>query len=189
MPNCTSIDSAESFKLDRVQMQKLRKEPATSIAVRQCLIHTHESLTPFGLQSFFIPTIKRLQQYYNSKPVNPTLTSLEEGASSRIYTKHRPSSPGGRKSQGDKPNMLMKSPSMPDLCLTEPDLSLTECNCQSKNWSDWHLNLLTEASTKTHPDEPKTCGGEREGEIPHKGCWRSTLDLIWLPPSVKDLYI
>ena len=31
------------------------------------------------------------------------------------------------------------------------------------------------------------CGGEREGEIPHKGCWRSTLDLIWSTPSVKDL--
>ena len=76
---------------------------------------------------------------------------------------------------------------MPDLCLAEPDLSLTECNCQSGGWSDWHLNLLTEASTKTHPDEPKTCGGEREGEIPHKGCWRSTMALIWSPPLVKDL--
>ena len=47
--------------------------------------------------------------------------------------------------------------------------------------------MLTEASTKTHPDDPKMCGGEREGEIPHKGCWRSTLDLIWSPLSVKDL--
>ena len=37
-----------------------------------------EIITLFGLQSFFIPTIKRLQQYYNSKPFNPTLTSLEE---------------------------------------------------------------------------------------------------------------
>ena len=36
---------------------------------------------------------------------------------------------GGRKSQEDRPNMLLESPSMPDLCLAEPDLSLTECNC------------------------------------------------------------
>ena len=33
----------------------------------------------------------------------------------------------------------------------------------------------------------QTCWGEREGEIPHKGCSRSTLDLILSPPSVKDL--
>ena len=31
------------------------------------------------------------------------------------------------------------------------------------------------------------CVGEREGAIPHKGCWRSTLDLSRSPPSVKDL--
>ena len=124
---------------------------------------------------------------YNSKPFNPALTSLEEVAVLGYIQKPRDPAQWGHKSQGDRPNMLMESPSMPDLCLTEPDLSLTECNCQSESWSDWHLNLLTEASTKTHPDEPKTCGGEREGEIPHKGCWISTLDLIWSPPSVKDL--
>ena len=33
----------------------------------------------------------------------------------------------------------------------------------------------------------KTCWGEREEKIPHKGCWILTLDLIWSPPSVKDL--
>ena len=32
---------------------------------------------------------------YNGKPFSPTLTSLEEGSSSRIYTKYRPSNPGG----------------------------------------------------------------------------------------------
>ena len=78
MPNYTPIDSVESFKPDKVQMHKLREKLATSIAARQCLIHTHEIITPFGLQSLFISTIKRLQQYYNSKPFNPTLTSLEE---------------------------------------------------------------------------------------------------------------
>ena len=95
MPNYTPIDSAESFKADRVQMQKLRENPATSIAVRQCLIHTYESITPFGLQRFFISTIEILQQYYNGKPFSPALTSLEEGASARIYTNYRPSSLGG----------------------------------------------------------------------------------------------
>ena len=80
MPNYTPIDSAESFKPDKVQMQKLREKPATSMAVRQCLIHTYESITPFGLQNFIISTIKRLQQYYNSKPFNPNLTLLEEAA-------------------------------------------------------------------------------------------------------------
>ena len=95
MPNYTPIDSAELFKPDRVQMQKLREKPATSIAVRQCLIHTHESITPFGLQRFFIPTIKILQQYYNRNPFNPTLTILEEEAYALIYTKNRRSIPGG----------------------------------------------------------------------------------------------
>ena len=61
--NYTPIDSAESFKPNKVQMQKLRGKPATSIAARQCLFHTHESITPFSLQSFFIPTMKRLQWY------------------------------------------------------------------------------------------------------------------------------
>ena len=35
---------------------------------------------------------------YNGKPFSLALTSLKEGASSRIYTKYRPSSPGGRNS-------------------------------------------------------------------------------------------
>ena len=95
MPNYTPIDSAKLFKPDKVQMQKLREKSATSIAIRQCLIHTHESITPFGLQRFFIPTIKRLQQYYNSKPFNPTLTSLEEEAYALIYNKNRRSILGG----------------------------------------------------------------------------------------------
>ena len=136
-------------------MQKLREKPATSIVIRQCLIHTHEIITPFGLQSFFISTIKRLQQYYNINPFNPTLTSLEEEAYAWIYTKTRRSILGGHKSQRDRPNQLMESQLMQIWSWTEPDLSLSECNCQSKSLSDWHLSLLTKASTKTHPDEPK----------------------------------
>ena len=133
MPNYTPIDSAESFKPDKVQMHKLREKPAISIAVRQCLIHTYESITPFGLQSLFLSTIKRLQQYYNSKPFNPTLTSLEEVAALGYIQKLGDLAQGGRKSQGDRTNMLMESPSMLDLCLTKPDLSLTKCNCQSES--------------------------------------------------------
>ena len=38
-------------------------------------------------------------------------------------------------------------------------------------WVNYGLIILkTKASTKTHPDETKTCGGEREGRISHKGC-------------------
>ena len=95
MPNYTPIDSAESFKPDRVQMQKLREKSATSIAIRQCLIHTYERITPFSLQIFFISTIEILQQYYNGKPFSLALTSLEEGASRKIYTKYRPYIPRG----------------------------------------------------------------------------------------------
>ena len=96
----------------------------------------------------------------NGKPFNPPLTSLEEGVVLGYIQKPGDPAQGGCKSQGDNPNMMMESPSMPYLCLIEPDLSLTECNCQSESWSDWHLNLLIEASTKTHLDEPK-CVEER----------------------------
>ena len=57
--------------------------------------NTHMKGTPqLSLQSFFIHNDDQIQSY-NGNPFSPTLTSLEEGASSRIYTKHRPSSPGG----------------------------------------------------------------------------------------------
>ena len=75
-------------------MHKLREKLETSIAVRQWLIHTHERITPFGLQSFFIPTTKILQQYYNSNPFNPTLTSLEEAACALFIQKIGDPAPG-----------------------------------------------------------------------------------------------
>jgi len=113
---------------------------------------------------------------YNSKPFNPALTSLEEGASLGYIQKLGDPAQGGRKSQGDTSNQLKESPSMPDLCLAEPDLSLTECNCQSGGWSDWHLNLLTEASTKTHPDEPKRV--EERGRV--KFPIKDAEDQLWI---------
>ena len=63
----------------------------------------------------------------------PVLTHLEEAVVLGYIQKLGDPAQGGCKSQGDRPNMLMESPSMPDLCLTEPDLSLTECNCQSES--------------------------------------------------------
>ena len=115
------------------------------------------------------------QQYYNSKPFNPTLTSLEEAVVLGYKQKPGDLAQRGRKSQGDRPNMVMEIPSMPDLCLTEPDLSLTKCSCQLESWSDWHLNLLTKASTKTHPDEPKHVERGR-GKFPIK----DAEDQLWI---------
>ena len=46
--------------------------------------------------------------------------------------------------------------------------------------AEWIINHIS--SRRSH-----TCGGEREGAIPHKECWRSTLDLSRSPPPVKDL--
>ena len=128
-----------------------------------------------------------LQQYNSSSTSIPVLTSLEEEAVPGYLQFAGHLAQGGAITHGIKWNQLMESPSMPDLCLAEPDLSLTECNCQSGGWSDWHLNLLTEESTKNHPVEPKTCWGEREGEIPHEDHCRSAPDLIWSPPLVNDL--
>ena len=70
----------------------------------------------------------------------------------------------------------MESPSMPNMCLTEPDLSITECNCQSESWSDWHLNLLTETSTKTHLDEPKRVEERERAKNPIK----DAEDQLWI---------
>ena len=94
-------------------MHKLREMSSTSIAIRQCLFHTHERITPFGLQSLFISTIKRLQKYYNSMPFNLTLTSLEEGVVLGYIQKlGDPAQGGTNQSQGDRSNQLMESQSM-----------------------------------------------------------------------------
>ena len=118
---------------------------------------------------------------YNGNPFNLALTSFEEGASARIYTKYRTSSPGeGTIPHGIRWNQLMESQSMQKWSWTEP-------SCQSGAWLIWHINpyidtLVHRASRRVH-----MCGGEREGAIPHEDSWISTLDLIWSPPSVKDL--
>ena len=59
----------------------------------------HMKGTPqLSLQSFSLFNKRRSVHSYNGKPFSPALTSLEEGASSRIYTKYRPSSLGGHNS-------------------------------------------------------------------------------------------
>ena len=119
------------------------------------IIHTYNGTTPSCLQSFSL-----FQMNNSSSTSIPVLTSLEEADVLGYIQRRGDPTQGGRKSQGDKPNMLMESPSIPDLCLTELDLSLTECNYQSESWSVWHLNLQTEASTKTQPERP-TCVEKR----------------------------
>ena len=133
----------------------------------------HHTVLPPKL--FFISN-EELQSYNSSSTSIPVLTSLEEAVVLGYIQKPGDPAQGGRESQGDKTNMLMKSPSMLDLCLTEPDLSLTECNCQSKSWSDWHLNLLTETSTKTHPDEPKRVEERGREKFPIK----DAEDQLWI---------
>ena len=87
---------------------------------------------------------------------------------------------GGAIPHGIKWNQLMESSSMQKWGWTEP-------TCQSGAWSGWHINPYIDTLAHRASRRDKTCWGEREGKIPHKGCSRSTLDLIWSPPSVKDL--
>ena len=112
-------------------MQKLREKPTTSIAARQCLFHTHESITPFSLQSFFIPTIKRLQQYYNSQRFNPTLTSLEEEMVALFIAKIGNLAQGGRNSQGERDWICMWSESKPNMSLSKYDMSLIQATIRA----------------------------------------------------------
>ena len=71
-----------------------------------------------------------------------------------LYKKLKPQPRGGTNPKEIYNCSCMWSESGPDLCLTEPDLSLTKCNYQSESWFVRHLNLLTEASTKTQPERP-----------------------------------
>ena len=85
-------------------------------------MHTYESITPFGLQSFFISTIKILQQYYNRKPFNPTLTSLEEEMAALFIAKTGNLAQGGHNSQGERDWSCMWSESELDPSLSKFDL-------------------------------------------------------------------
>ena len=94
----------------------------------------HMKGTPqLSLQSFSLFQQMMINTQLQWQALQSSSYYLGRGSCAWIYTKTRRSSPGGRKSQGDKPNILMESPSMPDLCLTEPDLSLTKCNYQSES--------------------------------------------------------
>ena len=139
-------------------------------------IHTWKVLHNWASKSSLYFKKWRSVGSYNGNPFSPTLTSLEEAIVLGYIKKLGDPALGGCKSQGDTSNQLKESPSMPNLCLTEPDLSLTECNCQLESWSNWHLNLLTEASTKTHPDEPKHV--EERGRV--KFPIKDVEDQLWI---------
>ena len=121
-----------------------------------------------------------LQQYNSSSTSIPVLTRLEEEAVPGYIQFAGHPAQGGTIPHGIKWNQLMESSSMQNWSWTEP-------TCQPGAWSGWHTNPYIDTSAQNSSKWAKTCWGEREGKIPHKGCWRSTLDLIWSPPSVKDL--
>ena len=108
--------------------------------------------------------------------LNPALTSLEEENWALFITKTRNLAQGGRNSQGERDCSCMWSQSRLYKCLTKPNMSLIECKCQSGGWSDWHLSLLTEASPKTHLDEPKHVEERGRAKFPIK----DVEDQLWI---------
>ena len=115
--------------------------------------------------------------------LNPTLTSLEEVIWALFIQKI------GDPSQGAQ--IPRRQTTAAEGESINADLKLkwasTEPTCQSGGWFSWHTNPQTNTSIHKASRRAHTCGGEREGEIPHKGCWSSTLDLSRSPPSIKDL--
>ena len=142
-------------------------------------IHTNTCNTQCSLQIFFIHN-KNIAVLQWKHLLNPTLTSLEEAACALFIQKIGDPAQGGRKSQGDRPLQLKESQSMLIWSRTKP-------TCQSGGWLSWHINPHTDTWIHRASRRAHMCGGEREGAIPHKGCWRSTLDLSRSPPLVKDL--
>ena len=83
---------------------------------------------------YFEWTIKK---NYNSKRTSIlVLTSLEDVIFVLFIAKMGGLAQGGHNSQGKRDCIYMSSESGPNLCLTEPDLSLTECNYQLESWLD-----------------------------------------------------
>ena len=114
---------------------------------------------------------------YNGKPFSPALTSLEEGASRRIYIIYRPSSPRGAQ-------FLMESSEIKwrrvHQCINEVVLSLLVN--WGLDWADTSTHKLTHQSTE-HPGESTHVEERERAQLPIK----TVEDLIWSPPSVKDL--
>ena len=140
------------------------------------IIHTCNGTTPYCLQSFSLFQVKNNKSTIAAAPQSQFSLAWKRRLCLDIYKIQEIQLRGGANPHGIKWNQLMESSSMPDLCLIEPDLSLTEYNCQSESWSDWHLNLFTEASTKTHPDEPKRVEERGREKFPIK----DAQDQLWI---------
>ena len=133
--------------------QKLERNCSYHISSITLRIHTNTCTTWYSLQRFFIHKWWSMHNY-NSKPFNPALTILEEGASGRIYTKYRPSTSGGVK-------FLMESDEISwgrvHQCRTEAKLSLLVN--RGADWANTWTHKLTHQSTEL-PGEP-TCVEQR----------------------------
>ena len=118
---------------------------------------------------------------YIGKPFNPALTSLEEGALARIYTKNMTSSLGG----AQFPRNQIKSADGESI---NADLKLNWAYLLTGGLIELtHQPIHRHISPQSIQESPHVWRREREGAIPHEDSCRSTLDLIWSPPSVKDL--
>ena len=151
----------------------------STIALR---IHTNTCTTRYSLQSLFI------HKKYNSitMAIAPQSNSsyLGRGILSFIYTKNIRSSLGGAQIPRRQTTTTERKSIDADLKLNwtsiESECQLARGLIELTHWpAEWIINHIA-------PRRAHTCGGEREGTIPHKGCWSSTLDPPRSPPSVKD---
>ena len=143
-------------------------------------IHAWKVLHNWASKASLYSTNEDQYIVYNGNPFIPGLTSLEEGASSRIYTICRASSPVGVQ-------FLMESSEINwwrvHQCRTEAELSLLVN--RGPDLADTSTHTLPHWPIE-HPGE-STRVEEREGAIPNEYHCRLALDLIWSPPLVKDL--
>ena len=133
-------------------------------------IHTWKVLHNWASEASLYFNKWRSVHSYNGKPFSPALTSLEEGASSRIYTICRPSSLGGAQ-------FLMESSEIiwwiVHQCRTEAELSLLVN--QGPDLADTSTHTLTHRP-KTHPDEPKRVEERGRAKFPIK----DAQDQLWI---------
>ena len=131
--------------------------------------------------------MKKTIQYKSNSTSIPVLTSLEEEAVPRYIQNTGHLGQGGRNSSWNQVKSTDGEFINAEMRLNWAYLSTWGLIWLTHQPIHWHIGPNTEKSTKNHPVDPKTCWGEREGEISHKYHCRSTLDMIWSPPSVKDL--
>ena len=94
--------------------------------------NTHMQGTPqLSLQIFSLFQQIMINTQLQQQALQSSLTSFEEAVVLGYIQKLGDPAQGGCKSQGDTSNQLKENPSMPDMCLAKPNLSLTKCNCRS----------------------------------------------------------